>query len=155
MITSALILGIIGTITGCLALLIQFLAYRDGAKRRLQEDAREERESEPFFHWRGGSANLAAAVNHLNVTREFTNEGGAVTDLKIAIVGVGSVSITPQAHVGAQGSGKIEFAIPGVTAQPELRFQISYVTGLNKRSSQDFEWPQNAAQKRVMTTATK
>ena len=54
MVVAAFILGLIGTVTGCLALLIEWLTYRrDCAKLRL-EASREQQASEPFFKWLGG-----------------------------------------------------------------------------------------------------
>lgn len=155
MTTAAFILGLIGTLTGCAALYIQWLAYqRDNAKLRT-EAIRIEQASEPLFNWLGGGANHASLINRLQVYREFSNEGGAVTDLEIKVKGDAEAAVIPKGHIGEKCHGKIELSKPGVNAMPELYFEISYVTRLNKRSKQSFVWPPNAAPKRINEIVTK
>ena len=112
------ILGLVGTVTGSLALYIHWLTYRRDSARLRLEDSRRERASEPLFDWHGGGANHAPAINRLHVYREFTNEGGAVTDLEIKAQGEVQAVILPRGHIGERGSGKVEFSIAGVNVMP-------------------------------------
>jgi len=152
---AAFILGLIGTVTGSLALVIQWLTYRrDSAKLRL-DASRQEQSSEPFFKWRGGGATHASAINRLDVYREFVNEGGAVTELEIKVEGDIQAVIAPKDHVGEHGNGKIELFKTGVNNMPEVTFEISYLTRFNKRSRQVFVWPENAGPRRRNGTIAK
>jgi hypothetical protein len=152
--SATFILGLIGTLTGSLALYIHWLTYRRDSARLRLEDSRKEQASEPLFDWRGGGANHASAINRLQVHRDFTNEGGAVTDLEIKAKGDIQAAILPKGHIGEHGSGRIELSIAGVNVMPEVAFEISYVTRLGRQSSQFFVWPQNAGPKRVKDKST-
>lgn len=137
---AAFILGLIGTLTGCLALLIQWLGYRQGAAK-LQSDARrEERAIEPFFKWLAGRSNYASALNRFDVEREFMNEGGAVTDLEIKAGGGIPAIIRPSDRLGEHAQGKIELRLPGQNCLTEAMFEISHTTCLANRSAQKFVW---------------
>lgn len=143
MTTATFILVLIGTVTGCLLLVIRWLAYqRDSAKLRL-EMSREHQASEPFFKWLGGGCNYASAINRLDVYREFTNEGGPVTDLTIKADNDVQSAIIPKDHLGEHGKGKIELSKPEVTVLPPTTFEIQYTTRLGKRSKKQFDWPPN------------
>ena len=142
---AAFILGLIGTVTGCLALVVQWLTYRRDSEKLCLEASREEQTSEPFFKWRGGGANHASAINRFDVYREFTNEGGAVTELEIKAGDGVKAAVVPKDHIGEHGNGKIELFIFGVNAMPEVTFEISYVTHLNRRSKHCFVWSALAA----------
>ena len=142
---AAFILGLIGTLTGCMALCIQWLTYRRDTAKVGREVSRDEQASQPFFKWQGGEGRHASAVNRFEVRREFTNEGGAVTELEITAQGDIQAAIVPKGHIGERGSGKIELSKHGVTSMPEVTFEISYTTRLNKRSKQVFVWSRNAA----------
>ena len=145
---AAFILGLIGTLTGCLALVIQWRTYCRDSEKLSRDAEREEQASEPFFKWRGGGANHASAINRLDVYREFTNEGGAVTELEIKAEGGVQAAILPKLHIGEHETGKIELSKFGVNVLPEVTFEISYITRLNKRAKQVFVWPPNAGPKR-------
>jgi len=148
MIVASFVLGIIGTVTGCLALYIDWRRYQRESARQRIEDTQEEQASEPYFNWCGGGANPAPAIKRLVVHREFTNEGGPVTELEIKVRGDIQASILPKGFVAEHGAGKIELSIAGIN-MPEVTFEISYVTRLGKRSRQVFEWPPNAGPRRV------
>ena len=152
---AAFILGLIGTLTGGVALYIQWLTYRRDNTKISTEAIRIEQASEPLFNWLGGGANHASAINRLQVYREFSNEGGAVTDLEIKAQGDVEAAVVPKGHIGEHCTGKIELSKPGVNVMPELFFEISYVTRLNKQSKQSFIWSPNAVPKRINEIVTK
>jgi len=137
---AAFILGLIGTITGGLALWIQWRTYQRDSEKHEREIRREQQASEPFFKWFGGRTNHASAINRLDASREFSNEGGAVAGLEIKAHGDMQAVITPKDHLGMRGKGKIELLIPGVSVLSDVTFEISYVTHLNVRSRQVFKW---------------
>src|SRR6267142_4315918 len=101
---AAVILGVVGTITGCGALLIQWLAYRRDTAELSLEAKREQQASEPFFKWVGGGANHASAINRYDFYREFTNEGGAVRDLEIRAGNGIQAVVVPKNHIGEHGN---------------------------------------------------
>lgn len=142
-------LGFIGTLTGSLALYIHWLTYRRDSERIRLEESRKEQASEPLFVWGGGMSFYASEVKQLNIERQFTNHGGAVTDLEIKVYGDAQASLSPKAHLGQNDTGKITLLIPGATVMPETKFEISYVTRLGKQSKKTFTWPDNSAPKEI------
>ena len=143
---AAFILGLLGTLTGCLALWIQWLSYRRDSEKLQFDLAREQQASEPFFKWLGGG-NYASAINRVDVHREFVNEGGAITRLEIKANNDIQASISPKDHLGEGEEGKIEFSKFGVNHLPDAEFEISYTTKLNKRFVKSFVWPKNSVPK--------
>jgi hypothetical protein len=143
-----LILGL-AAIAGCLTVLLQYLTNRRQSAKSRSEAVREEEEAEPFFKWGGGSTLPAPAINRVILNCEFTNEGGAVTDLEIKGCGDNQATITRKDHIGEHEPGKVEFSIVGANVIPDVAFEIAYTTRLNKRSKQGFFWPANGEPQRV------
>jgi hypothetical protein len=143
-----LILGLTA-ITGWLTVLFQYLTNRRESAKSRSEAVRKEEQAEPFFKWRGGSTVPAPAINRVILNCEFTNEGGAVTDLEIKVCGDNHATITRKDHIGEHEPGKVEFSIVGANVLPDVIFEISYTTRLNKRSKQGFFWPANGEPQRV------
>jgi hypothetical protein len=143
-----LILGL-AAITGWLTVLFQYLTNRRESAKFRSEAVREEEEAEPFFKWGSGGSMPAPAVNRLMVYRNFTNEGGAVTDLEIKAYPDIQATIWRKDHIDKHESGKIEFSLAGANRLPEVAFEISYTTRFNKRSKQSFLWPENGELQRV------
>jgi hypothetical protein len=135
---AAFILGAIGTLTGCLALYVQWLSFRRDAKKFQLELIREQQASEPFFKWLLGRTIDAHLINRLDVCHEFKNEGESVTDLEIKAAEIFQASIYPKDILGKHQEGKVEFYLSGVKRYPDIAFEIHYSTRLNKRSKQSF-----------------
>lgn len=135
---AAFILGAMGTLTGCLALFIQWLSFRRDAKKFQLELVREQQASEPFFKWLLGRTIDAHLINRLDVCHEFKNEGESVTELEIKAAEIFQASIYPKDILGKHQEGKVEFYLSGVKRHPDIKFEIHYLTRQNKRSKQSF-----------------
>jgi hypothetical protein len=130
------VLSGVGIVMG-LALLAYLVIIRPRRLREATELSRtelqeQERSSHPCLKWAGSS------TNNIELTHDFQNEGGLVSDLAVQTQPPIVAVIDPKDKLQPQMTGSIKFtAKEGKLAFP-LKFELRYTTELNKRCKQRF-----------------
>ena len=109
----------------------QVQTMRESLKLDIQEQLRT---SKPFFRWRGGSSGIGMW------TREFQNEGGAISHISIQTKHDLNASITPRDMLQTNQQGHVTFnsRISGHPLPDPWTFEIRYRTRLDQDDTKVF-----------------
>jgi hypothetical protein len=132
--------AILALIFSCLALLVSWKTYRRDTAKQTRDDEKEILRAEPNFVWAGGAAAYDSATTKMFIAdRDFTNKGGAVSNVSINVNKGLEANIRPTLHLSENQTGKIDVRINGQNFAP-VNFKISYETRLGHKGEQRFDW---------------